>query len=379
MHESSTISTVRRVGVRLRLLRPIIAGILVLGVLGGSPVVSAANKPGGRCSKVGSVVFDSFNKTYLTCMRGKGKTAVWTAPLGRSDTDRSGSNTADIKFVYLTFKNGPDAKRDSSGDIAVMADQVASYFRSQNPGKQLRFDMYNGQLDVLHIAAPITNAEFRALWPPPTMTSEGCPNPNEVCRATSKYPDFIEQLLNSNGLKWSHNHGAMGAYGQNSRLYVVVFEGYRGKKCATDSDCVEYECGPVDIEWDGLVGKFMLKNNLNQCEQTQALWGQKTGQPVDFVWWGIEIIRGMVKAMTSLPGCGKEVQEYVDMPYQQRPYVKGNPLDIWGPNGDWWKLFKWPNLPGLDVDHKYYFKIDKGPRVGNKCWDIQYSPYWMRS
>ena len=127
-----------------------------------------------------------------------------------------------------------------------------------------------------------------------------------------------------------------------------------------NSDCVEYECGPVDIEWDGLVGKFMLKNNRSQCDATQALWGQKTGQPVDFMWWGIEIVRSIVKAMTSLPGCGKEVQEYVDMPYQQRPYVKGNPLDIWGPNGDWWKLFKWPNLPGLDV--------------GNKWWNIQYSP-----
>lgn len=324
-------------------------------------------------------MLDGRTRVYLTCLRVKGKGLVWTSPLGRSSTDRPGANKWDIKFVYITFKNGPDARRDSLGDIAVMANQVASYFRSQNLGKQLRFDTYDGQLDVQHLAAPITNKEFRALWPPPTMTSEGCGNTTVVCRSASKYEDFMEQLLNSNGLTWSHNHGVANAYGQNERLYVVLFEGYRGKKCSTDADCVEYECGPSDRMWDGYVAKFLLKNDLSNCEQTQAQWGQSTGQPVDFRWWGIEIVRSMVHAMTSLPGCGKEVQEYIDMDYHLRPYIKGSPYDIWGPNGDWWKLFKWPNLPGLDVDHKYYFKITNGPRVGNKCWDIQYSPYWMNS
>ncbi len=365
----------------LRLVGCLVAASVAWGLVcvpsGASALVN--NRVGARCTKAGEAVREIKTQAYLTCMKNLQGRLVWTPPLGRSAVDRPGANKWDVKFVYLTFKNGPDAKRDSLGDIAVMADQVGSYFRSQNPGKQIRFDTFKGQLDVQHIAAPLTNTEFRKLWPPPTRTSDGCPDPNVVCRSNFKYPDFLEQVLNSKGLVWSHNHGVVNAYGQNERLYVLVVEGFRGKKCGSDTDCVEYECGPGDISWDGIVVKFMLKNNLSQCEATQALWGQRAGQPVDFLWWGIEIVRNMVHSMTALPGCGKEVQEYIDMPYQERPYVKGSPYDIWGQNGDWWKLYKWPKLPQLDVDRKYYFKIANGPRVGNKCWDIQYSPYWMRS
>ena len=41
-----------------------------------------------------------------------------------------------------------------------MASEVNRYFRSQFPGKQLRYDTFNGRLDVQHVQLPMTNKEY---------------------------------------------------------------------------------------------------------------------------------------------------------------------------------------------------------------------------
>ncbi|MFZ9577712.1 MAG: hypothetical protein ACO3AK_02930, partial [Ilumatobacteraceae bacterium] len=64
--------------------------------------------------------------------------------LPRSAVDRPGANTADIKFIYVTFKDGPDSRRDANGDIAGMAGEVNRYYQSQFPGKRLRYDTFEG-------------------------------------------------------------------------------------------------------------------------------------------------------------------------------------------------------------------------------------------
>ncbi|NDA01137.1 MAG: hypothetical protein EBY98_05335, partial [Acidimicrobiia bacterium] len=34
------------------------------------------------------------------------------------------------------------------------------------------------------------------------------------------------------------------------------------------------------------------------------------------------------------------------------------------------------NIAKLDPARRHYFKIDNGPHVGDRCYDIQYSPIW---
>ncbi|NDF56162.1 MAG: hypothetical protein EB145_18620 [Proteobacteria bacterium] len=34
------------------------------------------------------------------------------------------------------------------------------------------------------------------------------------------------------------------------------------------------------------------------------------------------------------------------------------------------------SIAKLDPARRYYFKIDNGPHVGDRCYDIQYSPIW---
>jgi hypothetical protein len=35
-----------------------------------------------------------------------------------------------------------------------------------------------------------------------------------------------------------------------------------------------------------------------------------------------------------------------------------------------------PEMAAMDPARRNYFKIDNGPYVGDKCRDVQYSPYW---
>ncbi|MFZ9912853.1 MAG: hypothetical protein ACO3F6_04045 [Ilumatobacteraceae bacterium] len=79
-------------------------------------------------------------------------------------TDRPGAGRWDVKYLYVTFKGGPDNRRDETGEITGMASEVNRYFALQNPGYKLRYDTFEGALDVQHLPLPITNEEFRDLF-----------------------------------------------------------------------------------------------------------------------------------------------------------------------------------------------------------------------
>ncbi|MFM7963187.1 MAG: hypothetical protein ACKPBF_04350, partial [Actinomycetota bacterium] len=137
------------------------------------PAASVACTRIGAVRKVGSqvqVCTKRARRNIWVTQKGTSSTAssTTTVPavsgLPRSAVDRPGANTADIKFIYVTFKDGPDSRRDSNGDIAGMASEVNRYYQSQFPGKRLRFDTFEGGLDVQHMQLPLSNAEFNRRW-----------------------------------------------------------------------------------------------------------------------------------------------------------------------------------------------------------------------
>ncbi|NCZ86279.1 MAG: hypothetical protein EBY95_02380, partial [Actinobacteria bacterium] len=74
--------------------------------------------------------------------------------LPRSTVDRPGSVNYDVKFIYATFVDGPDERRDTSGAIAGIAADVNRYMTTQFPGHRVRYDMFEGQLDVQYVQIP---------------------------------------------------------------------------------------------------------------------------------------------------------------------------------------------------------------------------------
>jgi hypothetical protein len=65
-----------------------------------------------------------------------------------------------IHVVYLLFKDQEDLKRDLDGSIAASIDLANTWFKEQTGGSTLRFDTYQGQLDITFAQFGITKAQF---------------------------------------------------------------------------------------------------------------------------------------------------------------------------------------------------------------------------
>ena len=221
-----------------------------------------------------------------------------TQALPRSTVDRPGQNKWDVKFIYATLKNGPDSRRDVSGDIEGIANDVNRYFESQFPGHRLRYDTYAGHLDVQYIELPITNKELRKLFVDDGWILE----------------DFWQENLQAAGLSWTHGMDR-NVYGHNDRLYVMLLEGFRGPKWGDHGESYEYECTDWDNNWTGISVRFLRKLDGTPCpgqvgywlptkSQWAAAYSELTKQLVSpwpppelagsYKPWGFTMIRGLI-------------------------------------------------------------------------------------
>ena len=304
-----------------------------------------------------------------------------TQALPRSTVDRPGQNKWDVKFIYATLKNGPDSRRDVSGDIEGIANDVNRYFESQFPGHRLRYDTYAGHLDVQYIELPITNKELRKLFVDDGWILE----------------DFWQKNLQAAGLSWTHGMDR-NVYGHNDRLYVMLLEGFRGPKWGDHGESYEYECTDWDNNWTGISVRFLRKLDGTPCpgqvgywlptkSQWAAAYSESTKQLVgpwpppelagSYKPWGFTMIRGLIFMMMAR--CEKLAREIINTPTPKRPYVVRGPDEMWSGAARFDRPLGNPDIARLDPTHDYYFKITKGPRAGDTCYDIQYSPYWERT
>jgi hypothetical protein len=296
-------------------------------------------------------------------------TTTTLPPLGRSTTDRPGANTADIKFIYVTFKSGPDSNRDSNGQIAAMAGEVNRYFRSQFPGKQLRYDTFNGRLDVQHVQLPMTNKEYNDIW---LNYAGGHPTIDNV----------MSDMMRDAGYSWTsgyltgdfNNRYANGQWHTNDRGYVLIFEGSRGPK-QYGGGWQDLICKHWDHEYSGIVMRYLRDLDGNVCPNTlDTTWPLAQNGP--YKWWGFDVARGIVTLLTLMPGCDRVTKAELARPGSERRNEGLPDTDMAsfaarypGPIGG-------ANIAKLDPARRHYFKIDNGPHVGDRCYDIQYSPIW---
>jgi hypothetical protein len=285
-----------------------------------------------------------------------------------------------VKFIYATFKGGPDSRRDINGDIQGIANDVNRYFESQFPEHRVRYDTYQGRLDVQYVELPITNTDFRSLFVDDGWILE----------------DFFQQTLQGMGLKWTHGMDR-NLYGHNDRLYVMLAEGFRGPKYLPDGPR-EYECTDWDNNWTGISVRFLRKLDGTPCpgqvgywlptaEQWKASYSESRQEfigpwPIPelsggFKPWGFTIIRGLLFMMMAY--CEKGAREIIKLPTLERPYFLRGNSDIWSSAGQFDRPLGHPDIAKLDPTHDYYFKITNGPRANDKCYDLQYSKYWEKT
>lgn len=84
-------------------------------------------------------------------------------PLGeRSYNDRPDDNPGlyQVHFLYILPADAPDQQRDLDGKINKTIDAVNSWFVKQSGGSKIRFDTYQGGLDITFVQMDMTSAEF---------------------------------------------------------------------------------------------------------------------------------------------------------------------------------------------------------------------------
>ncbi|HEY2981307.1 MAG TPA: hypothetical protein VGJ22_09025 [Anaerolineales bacterium] len=101
--------------------------------------------------------------TYGTPTPLPGTPAAIPAAIGeRSIADRPDDfpGLYQIHVVYLLFRDQDDLKRDLDGSMAASIDLANAWFKEQTGGSTLRFDTYQGELDVTFAEFGITKAQF---------------------------------------------------------------------------------------------------------------------------------------------------------------------------------------------------------------------------
>jgi len=302
--------------------------------------------------------------------------------LPRSTVDRPGSANYDVKFIYATFVDGPDEKRDTSGAIAGIAADVNRYMTTQFPGHRLRYDMFEGQLDVQYVQIPVTNRAFRSYFVDEGWILE----------------DLFQDVLQKAGLDWTHGMNE-DKYGHNNRFYFMFVEGYRGVKWGVN-ESYEYECTGWDNFWTGLGVRFLRRLDGRACPgqvghwyPSDSMFRKSQSFPAEFNEqcgvqyrgvcrpWGWTLIYALLSLMmspTGRPECEYVVREIIATPTPDRPYIKVPENDIWNSGSIWWYPIGHPKLSVFDPARNRYFKIVNGPYAGEKCRDIQYSPMWEK-
>lgn len=138
------------------------------------------------CTRVGKSLKRIIIPALGTSRGAKSPTSPTTVPprLSRSKDDRPGNRDWDVKFIYATFADGVDERRDVNGSIAGIAADVNRYLETQHPGHRARYDLFEGQLDIQHVEIPMTNKAFYELFVDDGWVLE----------------DFFQSLLNGAGL-----------------------------------------------------------------------------------------------------------------------------------------------------------------------------------
>mgnify|MGYP003335045749 CR=1 FL=1 len=286
--------------------------------------------------------------------RAAGVRVVVKKLLPRSEVDRPGGNVLDIKPLYITFKNGADEGYDTNGLVATMVSGIADFYAEQRPGFELRVDSYDGLPDIQHIELPVTREEFLANW-------------------KSTYGPLPQYLLQMGiDLNVDPTSGIVRSYETSNRIYIGIIETITGGREGFDTGHSKAGCWPEVLAGGGVMFYARDANNKPCSERFSSLKyrGSRDSQ------FDVDNLRRIYggAGLRSMPGCNSVFQSFYSRTADQNDesFVKANDPVRYGSAG--------PKNPPwvMDEDGRFYLRIKSGSRVGNPCYDVAYSSFFMR-
>lgn len=271
--------------------------------------------------------------------------------LPRTTVDRPGGNILDIKPLYITFKNGPDNFHDTDGAVAQMLSNSLDYMAEQNPGFTPRLDTYDGLPDIQHVEIPMTYEEFATRW---TTTFGPLP-----------------EVLGSMGFSMHTPEQTGKGYDKINRIYVALVEGSLPLKKGFDSGHTTPGCGTNANA--GIVQYWLRMPDGTKCDWIVKSFIRKGLLDRE---WNTEVVRHLVDRakMRTNVGCDGKATSYYSLPLSQMDNSisrQDDPIT--------YKYVGKPQPPWvMDGNRNLYFKIKSGPRAGNICDDLAYSPFWTQ-
>jgi len=271
--------------------------------------------------------------------------------LPRTTVDRPGGNILDIKPLYITFKNGPDISHDTDGVVAQMVSNSLDYMAEQNPGFTPRLDTYEGLPDIQHVQIPMTYEEFATRW------------------TTTSGP--LTAVLNELGFPMQFPELTGKGYDKINRIYVALVEGSLPLKKGFDSGHTTPGCGTNANS--GIVQYWLRMPDGSKCDWIIKSFNRKGLLDRE---WTTEVVRHLIarQQMRTNVGCDTTSNNYFSLPLSQMDNSisrQDDPIT--------YKYVGRPQPPWvMDGNRNLYFKIKSGPRAGNICDDLAYSPFWTQ-
>lgn len=235
----------------------LVVGTLLTALLPSTPMHATA----GKCARVGAVrtigglahvcirvgkqriwIPRSTPATTTTTVGGKGTTTTtvttttipsrrdplkneydtFTKPLPRIIGDRPDDRgeTTQVKFIYVVPKFATDRRRDVSGELARYAFETNEWLASQNGGYGLRFDTYQGALDVGYLTLDVTKDQWYDIFVPSDGWRNGLARLQQNLKDAG-YPITVIGNLSANDAVAKNRV-------RSEKLYMLFYEAARG-------------------------------------------------------------------------------------------------------------------------------------------------------
>ena len=303
--------------------------------------------------------------------------------VGDRPDDRQES--AQVKLIYVVPKFATDRKRDTSGELSRYAFAANEWLASQNGGFGLRFDTFQGALDVGYLPLDLSKDEWYDIFLPSDGWRNGLSRMQEYLKRAG-YPITVVRPNESQEILRQH---------KREKLYLLFYEAPRGTYSRTGAGFGL--CWPtIDAINDGVAlgGKALANDDGTSCGDLDIGRSNDAMSVRDMTQWLAKmnpLVDHVLQWMRWLPDCGyprtPKDGERVKIPgvldESKAWEIRGGFLrDLAEPNDPLSSAFaagQWiDKYPKIDVRNDLYFHItsDKLASAGECNSDVSRHPLW---
>ncbi|MGA1321174.1 MAG: hypothetical protein ACO3Z0_05155 [Ilumatobacteraceae bacterium] len=220
-----------------------------------------------------------------------------TLPRFVGDRPDDRSEPAQVKMIYVVPKFATDRSRDTSGELSRYAFEANEWFASQNGGFGLRFDTYQGALDVGFLSLDLTKDQWYDLFTPTDGYRHSLAPMQEHLKKAG-YPITV--------VKDPFSGDPAAPEKRKNKLYMLFYEAPRGTYSRTGAGFGQ--CWPtIDALDVALGGKALTNDNGASCGTLDSGRMKSSWSALAMSQW-VSRMNPMfdhpLQFMRKLPGCG---------------------------------------------------------------------------